>query len=515
MSRFRRLIHSVLSGYANLAVTIVYSLASIPLALHYLTSERFGLWALMSTVGAYLTLVDFGMSGSVARLLIDHKDDQGGGNYGSLIKTGACVTLCQGLIAASAGFVLAPILAGLLKIPPNLQADFITLLRLQVAGLGFSFASKIFSHVLTAHQRMEITNYSAIAGLIVNFAVQWFLFRAGYGVFSLAWGVIGGVFINALICLAACFQFNLFPRSGTWGRVSWNYFQELFAYGKDLFLVSLGTQLIMASQTMIITRRLGLEAAAAWAVGTRAFTMVCQLIWRIIGFSMPAFSEMIVREERERLYTRFKDISVLSASCAGFCAITFAISNASFVHILSHKKIAWEMQNDVLLGIWMILLSVVSCHSNLVLATKRINTMRYIYFLEGAAFIVSAWITARWGGFSAIVASSIVCTSVFSFSYGIRRSSQYFAIPIREILIQWLTPMYRVMCLFGPIAVLLCLLTQSLSDPVRLCILFCVSGTAGVAILFSQGLPGALKGELLSRVPKPVGGIIKRVFNYG
>src|SRR5579872_6699781 len=92
MSRFRRIVHGVVSGYASLVAATVYALASIPLALHYLSKEQFGLWALMSTIGGYLSLVDFGMSGSVARLLIDHKDDRQGGTYGSLIQTGALVT---------------------------------------------------------------------------------------------------------------------------------------------------------------------------------------------------------------------------------------------------------------------------------------------------------------------------------------------------------------------------------------------------------------------------------------
>src|SRR5947209_6579866 len=106
MSRFRRVIHSVFSGYATLAVALVYSLGSIPLALHYLSSEHFGLWALMSTIAGYLSLVDLGMSGSVARLLIDHKDDRESGTYGGMIKTGALVTISQGLIVLSAGFII-------------------------------------------------------------------------------------------------------------------------------------------------------------------------------------------------------------------------------------------------------------------------------------------------------------------------------------------------------------------------------------------------------------------------
>jgi len=88
MSRFRLAIHGVVSGYVMLAATAVFGLASVPVALHYLSKEQFGLWALMLTLVSYLNLVDVGMSGSIRRLLIDFKDDRDGGHYGSLIKTG-------------------------------------------------------------------------------------------------------------------------------------------------------------------------------------------------------------------------------------------------------------------------------------------------------------------------------------------------------------------------------------------------------------------------------------------
>src|SRR5579862_4855689 len=414
MSRFRRIVHGVVSGYASLAVTTVYALASIPLALHYLTKEQFGLWALMSTIGGYLSLVDFGMSGSVARLLIDHKDDRQSGTYGSLIKTGALVTVAQGVIIFLVGFVIAPFLADLLKIDPGLQMDFIALLRWQVAGLGMSFAMRIFSHILTAHQRMDVPNYGQMGAMILNFSVQWWFFHAGQGVFSLAWGFICGVFFSVSVSFIGCCVLPVLPVKGAWGRASWQYFQELFAYGKDLFLVAVGTQLIMASQTMIITRRLGLEVAGIWAVGTRAFNMLYQLISRIVSMSMPAFSEMIVRGERANLAGRFKDVVMVSASVGGFAAIGLATCNQTFVHILSHGKMSWAAHNDVLLGVWLVLLSILGCHNNLVLATKDVKMMRYIYFIEGSVFVVAAWITSQFGGLAAVIASSIVRSTCFS-----------------------------------------------------------------------------------------------------
>src|ERR1017187_833069 len=98
MSRLRRAIHGVASSYVLLAATAVYALASIPVALHYLDKERFGLWALMSTLMGYLSLIDAGMSSSAARLIIDHKDDRDGGRYGSFLKTVLVLTVIQGLV---------------------------------------------------------------------------------------------------------------------------------------------------------------------------------------------------------------------------------------------------------------------------------------------------------------------------------------------------------------------------------------------------------------------------------
>src|SRR5258708_27176947 len=114
MSRFRRVIHGVASSYAVLLATAVYALGSVPLALHYLSRERFGLWGLMASIGGYLNLIDLGMSGSVARLLIDHKDEKERGQYGSFIKTGWLVLATQGLMLLAACYAVAPCMAGLL-----------------------------------------------------------------------------------------------------------------------------------------------------------------------------------------------------------------------------------------------------------------------------------------------------------------------------------------------------------------------------------------------------------------
>ena len=76
MSRLKRFTHALLSGYALLGVNVLFTLASVPLALHYLSTEEFGLWAVTSQIAGYIALMDFGLSAATSRILIDYKDHQ-------------------------------------------------------------------------------------------------------------------------------------------------------------------------------------------------------------------------------------------------------------------------------------------------------------------------------------------------------------------------------------------------------------------------------------------------------
>src|SRR5438445_3724019 len=113
MSRIKRYAHSLVSGYAALIANVVYSLLSVPLAMRYLSNEEFGLWLVAAQVSTYLALIDFGMSASIGRILIDHKDERNGGAYGEVIKTGALILTIQGIVIAAvgmaAGFWVGPL----------------------------------------------------------------------------------------------------------------------------------------------------------------------------------------------------------------------------------------------------------------------------------------------------------------------------------------------------------------------------------------------------------------------
>jgi len=513
MSRFRRAVHGVASSYVLLAATAVYSLASVPVALHYLDKERFGLWALMGSLINYLSLIDAGMTGAAGRLFIDHKDDREGGHYGSLIQTGWLVSLTQGFIILVVGLACAPAISRLLAIPAELQSEFLHLAYLQCAVTALNFATRIFNTLLYVHQRMELINYTGTFGLALGFGTMWLFFHLGFGVLSLALGALCALVPGVIIQGLACVRLKLFPERTAWGRPAWVQFREIFAFGKDLFLVSVGWQLMMASQTIIITRLLGLEAAALWFVGLRVFNLVSQVVWRVADMSAPALAEMMVRGESGRLRERYQALAMLTASFSGFLAVSFTLGNSLFIPLWTHGKFHWPVGNDGLLGLWLIVLSLQHCHSAFVLITKQIGFMRYVYFVEGLVFVVLSFLVAHRGGLAAIIACSVVCNLAFSGAYCAWRITRFFNFSLREVAWDWLRPMFKVLLFYLPAAALTWWLLAPAALLTQLILHALLAGSLGFYLLLRFGVPGPFQDELLRRAPAGMTPWLKRAFH--
>lgn len=510
VSRFKRVVHSVASGYAVLVVSALTALISLRVANQFLNKEEFGLWGLMSSVTVYLSLIDLGMSGSVARLLIDYKDRQASGDYGSLIQTGWLVLAVQGVLIFCAGFFLAPLLCDLAIKGNEYRREFILLLRWQSAILSFGFLVRIFSHLLYAHQRFDIINYGQLGMTVINFVLLWFFFEQGQGVLSLIWANLATAIGNSLLLIIACRKLRLFPQK--WGKLSWRRFKELFDYGKDMFLVSVGTQLIMFSQTFIITRNLGLSAGGTWSVGTKMFNLISQAIWKASDVSAPAFSEMMARREQSTLRERYKSMVIMTASLSGFAAISYVVCNSLFVTIFWRGKFHWPVENDCLLGIWMVVLALLHCHNGFVLMVKKIAFMRYIYFIEGVTFVALAVMVAPLGGLPAIIGASIICSVAFSGAYGIWRVKEYFGLSVKEVGLNWLKPMGKVLLSYAPFAMAVWWIEKHLSIQLRFAINILVCGGCGVFLFLRLGLPGSIHHEVLRRAPRTFVPLLRRIF---
>ena len=430
MGRSTKFISGLAFGYVTIAINVGYTLASIPIALHYLSKEEFGLWALITQITAYLMLLEFGLSGSVARFLADHKDHVHEENYGKIIRTGHWIFSIQGLIITLLAAGLSLPLASFMKIPEDLQNTFAILLTIQTIFAALHLSTRTHGSILWSHQRHDIINIASSLGLVMQFAVLWGGLAIGWKLNSLAFASFVNILVSLGITIFANTRLGYYPPINKKNeKFDSAIFRQLFHFGSGLFVINIGNQLASASQVVIISRIMGLEAASTWSVATKASSLSQTLVGRILDSSTPALTEMSVRGEEERLKKRFTDIVMITTAVAIGAMAGITLLNESMLKLWTSSKIFWDTLNNPLLGILILVTSVTRCYVAIAIIKRRITLIKYASLFEGVGFVVSSCYLVSHFGFPGLLVAAIASNLLFTGFYSIQFAYRQLHIP--------------------------------------------------------------------------------------
>ena len=149
------------------------------------------------------------------------------------------------------------------------------------------------------------------------------------------------------------------------------------------------------------------------------------------------------------------------------------------------------------------------------MTTKQIGFMRFVFFIEGAVYVVLAVLTVPVGGLPALIACSIFCGTTFTGAYGAWRASRYLGFPLGEVVFRWMKHAGIVLLGFAPPALLCWWATGGLEPLPRLAICVGLAATLGLFVLLRFGVPADLQAEFQKRAPAKVGSLLARIFGRG
>jgi len=490
MSRSSRFISGIGASYIGLIANIAYSLAIVPIGLYYLGKDQFGLWMLLVQTAGYLSFIELGIFGASARIFIDYKDDEDRSAYSKVVTTAWAVLVVQAAIMAAASWLLAPLIVAAFNIPHPLHDIAIFLFVFLGLSTALATCFKVFSAILYANQRIDLVVLLTALQLILGLVIVWPLLSAGYGLPAVVWSFILPVFTTGILSWVACWRLRLLPARMRFTDLSISKFRELFKFGTDLFLVNIGIQLLEASQLMIVSRTMGLAAAATWSVSTKLFTLLFQMTAKVENTAVVFFSEMMVRGERDVLHLRFRQMYQFTGSVA-VCGMLGAVAlNPSFVTAWAGPDVLWPSINNWLIAALLILNLLLRCHTDLAMHSKKVGLFRFLFFFESLAFVGAAFWAAPRFGFAGILTSSILCALFFRSAYSISRTALYFSIPSLSVAFRWIGFLLLPGLAMGSVAIAVPLLSEYLTSPtLRAAVAAATVLVAVMATMYTIGLP--------------------------
>lgn len=408
-------LRSLSTGYGMLGIGAVCSLVSVPLALHYLSAEKFGLWTVVLQIAGYFALIDTGVSSSVGRLLIDHRTERPSREYGAIFWGGFFVLCVMALVVAAAGLCLLPFLPHMLRIDDALQPTFSVLAAVQIVITALSLPVRAVGQSVLSASRYDLIHLCLSASLLSNLAALWVAFMLGAGIYAFVWAGAAGLVVSAVLQLLAAIVQGTLPETGEHRLPTPREWRPLLGFARDVVFLQVGNTLVFSTQTVIVGSTLGLTSAATWAAGSKLFTLFLQVAGKVSEVAGPQMAEMHVSDEGARLAATLRKILAFTVLTAGAGALLLVVGNSVFVFVWTGGKIDWPYGASAFLGLWLVLSATANALTAHAVAQKRITRLRYVFLLEGICGTAIAWWIAPVGGLTGITAVFAGTCLCFSF----------------------------------------------------------------------------------------------------
>lgn len=280
----------ILLSYLNTGLSSAIMLLYVPMLLHYLTKAQYGVYQLMGSFIAMLSLMDFGLSNSVTRFLSQAKARQSGQEETDILATARFLYLLIGMAILLVGgvlyFFITPLYQHTLTAQELLLAKQIFLLLL--VNFVVCISGNIFISVLSSYERFVAWQLICLVNTIGMPLMAWAVLSwkadALYLVLVQTGFNILCVGLNYLYC-----RFKLgvrFPISFRHGAL----LKQLITFSLFVFIGNVSGQIYWRLGNFVLGAMIGAVAVANYYIGTQICLFFFVLSSGIGGIFFPKLS---------------------------------------------------------------------------------------------------------------------------------------------------------------------------------------------------------------------------------
>jgi O-antigen/teichoic acid export membrane protein len=329
LERYRRIALTTVSGMTVRVIGSLLGLVSVPLVLAYLGKERFGLWAIITTLVAWVSLFDLGMANGLVNMLSAAHGRGEQDEAGKYLSTAFVALVIMALVLCLVMVVCLGVVPWGAVLGARGVADEATIrwsvaaaLTIFVMSLPFSVTQQVYA----AYQRTYVWNGFLLAGSILGFLGLLLTIRLRVAMPVLIF--VSGVAVPFTTMAAYVFATS---RAMPWlrpslSKVSRSALRDLLSLSIPIFLYQVGALVVNETQSILLAHRCDLSTVAAYSIGMRVYMLIIVVIQIGTNSFIPALREAFERGDHDwttRAFARLLRVRIGMATAGGLFLILF------------------------------------------------------------------------------------------------------------------------------------------------------------------------------------------------
>jgi O-antigen/teichoic acid export membrane protein len=296
--RNRRALINGITAVSGRVAQIAVSLITVPLTIHYLGKERFGLWMTISSVLTIAAFADFGIGNGMLNSVSDAygKDDRDAVRH--VVSSGLAVLAVMGGLLLAFFFVIYRFVswADLLRVvTPLARSEAGPAIAVFAVCFALNIPLGAIQKVQMGLQESYLTNLWQLSGALVSLAGVVLGIHMHVGL-PLLLTAIAGVPVLAAACNTAQFfglkERDLRPR---WKMISYDHVRRIAILGGLFFVLQSVVAIAFSADSFIVARSLGAVVVPDYAIPQRMFSLISVIVAMMVSPLWPAYGEAISR----------------------------------------------------------------------------------------------------------------------------------------------------------------------------------------------------------------------------
>jgi O-antigen/teichoic acid export membrane protein len=291
---------NVVYSFLIKGISIGCQFAIVPLTLHYLDKERYGIWLTMSSIVGWFSFFDIGIGNGLRNKLAEalaKGDTQLAKIYVST--SYACVaTIFISLMILF--WVVSPFLnwAHILNTSGGLADELRRMMLVVFTFFCLQFILNLIGNILYAHQEPAISNLINPLGNVLSLVIIYILTLTTRG--SLFW--VSVVFSASPVLILLLFNGlflgwkfrNIAPG---FRYIQFRHSRDLFGLGLQFFIIQVAYIIMYSSANIVIIRWFGPQNVTVYNIAYKYFTIALMVNGIITATYWSAFTDAYVRGE--------------------------------------------------------------------------------------------------------------------------------------------------------------------------------------------------------------------------
>lgn len=396
-------------NYVVIVLNIMVGLLYTPYMLRMMGQSEYGLYSLVASVIAYLTILDLGIGNAIVRYTAKFRTEGKLKEQYEMFGMFLVLYLVIGVVALLGGLGLYFNVDSLFG--ETMTAEEIsraqTMLLILVINLAFTFPMSIFGSILTAYEQFVFPKIIAIIRILLNTGIMIVLLNMGYK--ALAMVVLLTVFnvisliLNFIYCKAKLriqIHFTSFK---------WAFLREVAVYSFWIFLNAIMDRVYWSTGQFVLGAVSGTIAVSVFAIAIQLEHLYMQFSTSISSLFLPKVTGMVTKKNNAKevsdLFIRVGRIQNIVMS---FILFSFIVLGRQFVILWTGEAFEEAYIMALLFFVALYIPLIQNLGITILQARNQMKFRSLLYIVIAFFALVGEYFFAKlWGGVGCAVAVSL------------------------------------------------------------------------------------------------------------